>query len=165
MPTAKDAPSERSFKATLKRPATPGSWTFLDIPFDVEQVFGHKGQVKVKGTINGYAYRSSAMPNGHGSHFLVVNKVIRDNINATQGNSVQVAMSLDIDPRTADVPEDFQQALDMLSDAKSIFEKFSYSRQKGYVTWIESAKTNKTRANRIQSALDRIAREIGRAHV
>jgi hypothetical protein len=153
--------SEQRFEATLERPDTPGSWTYLDIPFDVEEVFGRKGQVKVKGTINGYPYRSSTMPKGDGSHFLVVNKTIRDKINVTQGNSVQIVMDLDTDPRTVEVPDDFQQALDMHSEAKAIFEKFSYSRQNEYVTWIESAKADKTRKNRIQSAVERLARGLG----
>jgi len=152
---------QRKFKAKLKRPDTPGSWTYVDVPCDVEQVFGHKGQVKVKGTIDSYPYRSSAMPNGDGSHFLVVSKTIRDNIGAKQGDSVQVVMDVDTHPCTAEIPDDFQQALDRQSVAKAIFEKFSYSRQSEYVAWIESAKTDKTRISRIQSAVDRIARGLG----
>jgi hypothetical protein len=35
---------ERRFQATLKRPDTPGCWTYVDVPFDVEQIFGHKGR-------------------------------------------------------------------------------------------------------------------------
>ena len=74
---------------------------------------------------------------------------------------MQVIMDLDTDPRTADIPEDFQQALDTHSEAKAIFEKFSYSRQKEYVSWIKSAKTDKTRTNRIKWAVDRVARGLG----
>jgi len=74
---------------------------------------------------------------------------------------VQVIMDLDTHPRTADIPEDFKQALDTHSEAKAIFEKLSYSRQKEYVSWIESAKTDKTRMNRIESAVDRVARALG----
>ena len=152
---------ERRFKATLERPDTPGSWTYLDIPFDVEKVFGRKGQVKVKGTINGHPYRSSAMPKGDGSHFLVVNKTIRDKINATQGDKVQVVMDVDAGARRVAVPDDLQRELVKQPKAKAIFEKFSYSRQSEYVTWIESAKTNETRLNRIQAAVDRIAQGLG----
>jgi hypothetical protein len=152
---------ERRFKATLVRPDTPGSWTYLDIPFDVKEAFGQKGQVRVKGTVNGQAYRSSAMPKGDGSHFLVVNKTIRDKIKVTRGNSIQVVMELDTDPRTTEVPDDFQQALNKNRAAKAIFEKFSYSRQNEYVTWIMSAKTDKTRVNRIQSAIERLSRGLG----
>ena len=34
------------------------------VPFNVEKVFGKKSQVKVKGTIDGYEYRSSIAPMG-----------------------------------------------------------------------------------------------------
>jgi hypothetical protein len=54
--------TEYTFESTLQKPDTPGSWTYLVIPLNIEEIFGSKGQVKVRGTINGYPYRSSAMP-------------------------------------------------------------------------------------------------------
>ena len=56
-----------NFKAILKRPDGVGTWTYLDILVDVSATFGAKGQVKVKGTINGQPFRSSALPHGDGT--------------------------------------------------------------------------------------------------
>ena len=126
----------RRFKATLERSDTPGSWTYVTIPFDVEKIFGHKRQVKIKGKINGHTYCSSAMPRGDGSHFLVVSNAIRTQINVKAGDRVAVVMDLDTDPRVVEVPDDFLEALAMHKQAKVNFEKFSYSRQKEYVTWM-----------------------------
>jgi len=35
------------FEAVLQRPEGVGTWTFLDIPFNVEEAFGSKGQAFV----------------------------------------------------------------------------------------------------------------------
>jgi hypothetical protein len=40
-------------------------------PFDVQEVFGTRARVPVRGTLNGVAYRSSLMPMG-GCHRMVV---------------------------------------------------------------------------------------------
>jgi hypothetical protein len=148
---------KHTFKAVLVRPDMVGSWTYLVIPFSVEEAFGVKGQVKVKGTVNGYPYRSSAMPQGDGQHYLVVGKSIRDHIHATQGDTVQVTMELDTEARSVDVSDDFAAALDAHPTARDKFDKLSYSRQKEYVDWIESTKTEATRQRRIESGVEKIA--------
>lgn len=46
------------FKAKLKAAGPGGAWTYLAVPFNVEKVFGSKARVAVKGTLNGFAFRS-----------------------------------------------------------------------------------------------------------
>jgi hypothetical protein len=53
----------------------------LSAPFDVEETFGTRARVPVKGTINGFPFRSSLMPMG-GCHRMVVNKAMRDGVPA-----------------------------------------------------------------------------------
>src|SRR5260370_8355481 len=85
--------TEYSFESALQNPDITGSWTYLVIPLNIEEIFGIKGQVKVRGTFNGYPYRSSAIPSGDGTHYMVVKKEIRDKINPTQGSIVTVTMT------------------------------------------------------------------------
>lgn len=50
-----------------------GEGAALSAPFDVEKTFGTIARVPVRGTINGFPFRSSLMPMG-GCHRMVVNK-------------------------------------------------------------------------------------------
>ena len=138
-----------TFTSILKRPDGVGTWTYLDIPLDVMSAFGKKGQVKVRGTLNGHPFRGSAIPHGDGTHYLVVNRSIRDAVRVSQGDSVQVQMQADLDERKVIIPEDLVAALQANPASQSIFEKLSYSHQKQYVEWIESAKQAATRQDRI----------------
>jgi len=88
---------------------------------------------------------------------MVVKKEIRQAIGKTAGDTVKVVMEIDTEPRIIVVPEDFQQALENHPNAKEIFENFSYTHKKEYVEWIESAKKQVTRENRINKALEMIA--------
>ncbi|MDF2815303.1 MAG: hypothetical protein K0Q81_1503 [Paenibacillus sp.] len=148
------------FQAVLERPEAVGSWTFMQVPFSVEEKFGTKSQVRVKGTVNGVSYRSSLMPNGDGSHYMVVNKDIRDQAGVTQGDTVQVTMELDTEAREAIAPDDFQSVLDLDEAARLAFDKMAYSHKKEYINWIEEAKKAETRASRIEKAIVKLQQGI-----
>jgi hypothetical protein len=152
--------TEYTFESILQKPDTPGSWTYLVIPLNIEEIFGSKGQVKVRGTINGYPYRSSAMPSGDGTHYMVVKKEIRDKIKAIQGSIVTVTLAQDQEERIVALPDDFKKALESDEKAFNVFGTFSYSRQKEYVDWIESAKTEATHVRRIQTSLEKISQGV-----
>ena len=148
--------SGHEFEAVLERPDAAGTWTFLRVPFDVQGVFGSRARVAVKGSVNGVAIRSSLMPQGDGTHILVVNKSIRDQVGAEAGDAVSVTLERDTAARTVDTPPDLKSALAEEGVAPSAFDRMSYSHQKEYVDWIESAKRPETRARRVAKAVSMI---------
>lgn len=144
----------RIFPSRLIRPEGTGTWTYLDVPFDVEETFGSRSQIKVKGTVNGVPFRSTLMPHGNGTHYMVVNQSIRESAGVQPGDTVEVAMEQDTEARTVIVPNDLEEALQ--KENPSLLEPFlrlSYSHQKEYVDWIESAKKAETRTRRIEKAV------------
>src|SRR5581483_10407001 len=72
-------------------------------PFDVEEVFGTRGRVPVKGTINNVPFRSSLMNMGQG-HMMVVNRQLREAAKCKAGDTVNVAMERDTQKRVVKVP-------------------------------------------------------------
>lgn len=130
-----------------------GGGAFVTIPFDVEQVFGKK-RVKVNATIDGAPYRGSVVRMGGESHMLLVRKDIREKIGKTFGDRVRVTVEEDTAPRVVEVPPDLHRALESSPAAASAFERLSYTHQKEYVDWIEEAKREQTRQNRIARAIE-----------
>lgn len=150
---------KKEFTAKLERFEGVGTWIYVDVPFDVEKTYGKSGQVKVKGTVNGKAFRSSLMPHGDGTHFLVVNKKTRDTAQADIGHKVRVVLDIDTEERLVQVPPDFERSLAKNKSAKAAFEKQSFSHKKEYVDWIVSAKKDETRKRRIEKATASLARK------
>ena len=135
-----------------------GGGAFVEIPFSVPDVFGTKGQVRVKGTIDGHAFQSSIAPMGGGTHLLGLHKATREAIGKSIGDRVSVDIEQDAAERTVKVPADLEKALSKNRAAKDRFDGFAYTHRKEYVRWIEEAKKTETRERRITQAVERIAK-------
>lgn len=137
-----------------------GGGVFVNIPFDVNEVYGTRGRVKVKATIDGIHYRGSIMNMGTGCHILGILKEIRKKIGKEIGDYVSIVLEEDTEPRVVEIPDYFSDALNSFPDAKIIFENYSYSHKKEYIDWISSAKKPETRLSRIKKAIDKLQEQV-----
>jgi hypothetical protein len=125
----------------------------LKPPFDVVEVFQTKGRVPVKGTINGFPFRSSLMNMGDG-HMMAVNAQLRAGGNCKAGDTVAVVMELDEEERKVDVPEYLKKIIYSDAKAKEFWPKLSFTHQKEYVREIDGAKRPETKEKRIAEMMD-----------
>jgi hypothetical protein len=152
----KSAANPLKFKAQLVSRGPNRAWTYLQIPFSVPEIFGSKGQIPVRASINGFTFRNSLMPRG-GVHILGVGKDVLASAAANPGDTVNVELALDDAPRTVSVPADMEAALAKVPAQQQSFDALSYSHKKEYVDWIESAKKPETRLNRIEKMAEMLA--------
>lgn len=122
-------------------------------PFDVVEIFGRKGRVPIKGTINGFPFRSSLMNMGDG-HMMVVNAEMRTGAKCEAGDTVSVVMELDEQKRSVEVPAYLKKIINGDAKAKEFWEKLSFTHKKEYVREIEDAKRTETREKRITAMMD-----------
>ena len=127
--------------------------TGIDIPFDVEEVFGTK-RVPVKAVINGAEYRGSIVWMG-GKYVLGIPKAFREKARIAAGDHIVVTIERDADERTVTVPADLAAVLEG-SRLRDSFDAMSYTHRKEHVRAIEEAKAPETRLRRIQKAIEMI---------
>ena len=125
----------------------------LKPPFDVVEVFQRKGRVPVKGTINGFPYRSSLMNMGDG-HMMVVNAELRAGAKCKAGDTVSIVMELDTEERTVELPAYLKKIIAACPNAKETWDKLSFTHKKEYVREIDGAKRPETRQKRIAAMMD-----------
>lgn len=126
--------------------------TGLVVPSDVVAALGTSKRPKVVVTIGTYTYRSSIAPMG-GEYLISVSEEVRKGAGIAAGDTVNVEVILDTEPRVVTVPAELATALDGDAEAKRAFETLSYSHQLQHVLAIEQAKTAETRQRRIEKTL------------
>ncbi|MDJ1497155.1 YdeI/OmpD-associated family protein [Cytophagaceae bacterium DM2B3-1] len=130
---------------------------YIAFPYDVQELYGVKGQVKVKALLDGKVlYRGSLANMETGCHRLGMTKAIRKELNKTFGDIVDVEIEKDTEERLVELPEDVIPLLEANPEAKSYFEKLSYTNRKEYIVWIESAKKAETRTQRLTLFIEKL---------
>jgi hypothetical protein len=148
--------TKKVFHAILENENKGMDTAFVAIPFNVEEEYGTRGQVKVKVLFDKHPYRGVLANMGTGCHVLGVRKDIRAAIGKQVGDSVLVELELDTDERLVEVPDDFQKLLSKNKAARQFFDSLSFTNRKEYAVWISSAKKEETRKKRLEQTLEKL---------
>jgi hypothetical protein len=141
----------RTFQATLERIDSPLKWVMVRVPFDSGKVWGKRGQLKVKGEINGFAFRTSLFPDGKGGHRLLVNKLMQRGAKAAPGMSARFCLELDSALRVVTVPEELHRALSGERSLRRWFDDLNHSLRNEFCKRIAQAKSPTVRLRRAES--------------
>jgi hypothetical protein len=142
---------KQTFTAVIQNAG--GGGAFVEVPFDVEKEYGSK-KPRVKAMIEGVPYRGTLVRMGTECHLLLILKSIREQIGKTFGDKIQITLEADTEARVVEIPKDLMKELKKNKEAKAFFDKLSYTHQKEYVTWINEAKREETRQNRILKTIE-----------
>lgn len=141
------------FRSKLTRPPGPGTWTFAAIPATAIRAGGLRPRLRVVGTIDGAPIRSSLMPRGGGSLFVVVPRPVRARIGKHAGDAVELAIEVDRRPVILKVPPDLNRALGGL---RSGFDAVAPSQRRIYLRSVADAKHEETRRRRIAAVVQAV---------
>jgi hypothetical protein len=124
----------------------------LTAPVDVPEFFGTRARVPIRGTINGYPFRSSLMPMGN-CHMMPVNKALCEGAGVQPGDTVEVVMQRDDDARTVEAPPQLKKELAKNKKAAERWEKLSFTHKKEMASSIREAKQEETRMRRLAKVM------------
>ena len=122
-------------------------------PPEVVEAFGTRARVPVRGTINGYPFRSSLMPMG-GQHCMAVNKTMRDGAKVKAGDVVEVVLERDGDERTVEAPAELKKELAKSKAARERWEELAFTVKKEMARSITEAKQEETKKRRLVKVME-----------
>lgn len=131
-------------------------WTFVTLPPRASAKLPARGRVAVRGAINGFPFRTSAFPDGKGSHQFMVNAAMRTGAGVAQGDIAKFLIEPVGDHVKVKIPADLRAALQKSTQARARFASITPKARAEWVLWITSAKTQPTRLRRVQQTLIRL---------
>jgi uncharacterized protein YdeI (YjbR/CyaY-like superfamily) len=146
----------KSFHATLERLRSNLGWVVIRIPFNVQKTWGTRGMFRVKGEIDGFAFRTSLFPTRKGEHFLLVNKKMQAGAHASEGTTAEFLLEPDTEERVAIVPAEFKRFLDEDRSFRRWFDALSYSIRKWISDWIVQPKSAEARGRRAEQVAEQL---------
>lgn len=147
---------KKSFHATLERLRSNLGWVIVWIPFDVHKVLGCRGRLKVRGQINGFAFRTSLFPTRQGKHFLLVNKKMQAGAGAREGSRAEFRIEPDTEKRFVVTPGELKRLLAEDRFFRRWFDSLNYSIRKWIVDGIIEPKSAAARVRRAEQVAEQL---------
>jgi uncharacterized protein YdeI (YjbR/CyaY-like superfamily) len=146
-----------SFKAVLEPLRNGLGWVIARIPFDVAKAWPERRRLRVRGEIEGFAFRTSlfAASDGQG-HFLLVNKKMQAGAKAAVGDRVRIRMEPDLEERAVVTPPELERALKGDRRLPKWFAGLSDSMRREIGKWVDEPKSAETRRKRAEGMAERL---------
>jgi len=132
------------------------NWVVIRLPFDAQKVWGTRGQIRVKGTINDFAFRTSLFPTGDGHHYMIVNKQMQKGGRVQPGMEARFQMEPDPDERILPVSPELERALKESKRLQKYYLSLTPSTRVEIVRFIAGAKQIETRRRRAEQCAERL---------
>jgi uncharacterized protein YdeI (YjbR/CyaY-like superfamily) len=149
-------PGSKAFQATLERIDSPVKWVMIRIPFDASKAWGKRGQHKVRGEINGFAFRTTLFPDGKGGHRLLVNKQMQRGGKAVPGMAAKFRIEPDTDLRVVTLPVELKRAMSEDRSLLRWFDGLNHSTRSEIGKWVAQPKSSEARLRRAEQIAERL---------
>lgn len=134
-------------------------WTYIDVPADVALQLkpGNKKSFRVKGLLDSFEFAGVALlPMGEGNFIMALNADIRKGIRKSEGAMLHVQLEVDND-YTVEPPPELMECLNEDPGSLEYYFSLPKSHRDYFIKWIDSAKTEATRANRLVQTVNAMA--------
>jgi uncharacterized protein YdeI (YjbR/CyaY-like superfamily) len=138
------------FRATL---IPSGNATAVEVPEAVMATLGSEARPPVVVTINTTTWRTR-IAKMRGQILIGISAAHRESAQITEGEEIEVDLTLDTAPREVEEPADLKAALDASPTARTAFDKLAFGLKSKHLRDIESAKSDEVRARRIAKLVE-----------
>jgi hypothetical protein len=142
------------FEATLY---TLKKSTILRLPEDVSLKMPSRGQVAVKGTINGHEFQTVLEPDGYWGHFIKISNELQKFAGISAGDTATLEIESTKDWPEPEVPKDFAKALDTAPQkVKDKWQDITAMARWEWIRWVNSTGNMDTRAVRVEKSISKL---------
>jgi hypothetical protein len=135
---------------------------YVDVPEEIGEAIGRKGNLPVRGTVNRHPFSSTLVPVRGGRHRLYMNMEMRKGAGVGVGDTVEILLEYDPDLRVETVPDPLILALEKDEGARAAWEALTPSRKREILRYLNSLKSEVSIRRNVEKVLGKIREEKGK---
>jgi uncharacterized protein YdeI (YjbR/CyaY-like superfamily) len=145
----------KKFRALLEPAGDALHWVIARVPFDPAEVWPVRKGRRVRGEINGFAFRTALFPESGGKkHVLLVNKKMQAGAQARAGDTALFRLEPDMEEREATVPSELAKALKADRALRRFFDDMKPSLRRYIGGYVEEPKSAASRTRRAEEVAE-----------
>jgi uncharacterized protein YdeI (YjbR/CyaY-like superfamily) len=142
--------THQRFRVLLETAGSGPRFVIARLPFVPEKVWKNSAGRRVKGTINGLAFRASLFGSAAKGYGLVVNKILQKSAHAYPGERAEFVLEPDLEQPTATVPGELAKVIKQDRGLARWFQTLSPSMRKYYCDSVCQPKSPEARRRRAE---------------
>lgn len=137
--------------------STVDETTLVRLPEDASGRLPSRGQVAVKGTIGGHAFRTVVEPDGRRGHWIRVDRVLQQVAGVGPGDTAELALEVMPEWPEPDIPDDLAAALaEAPAKIRGVWQDITPMARWEWVRWVQATRNPRTRQRRIEASISKM---------
>jgi Domain of unknown function (DUF1905)/Bacteriocin-protection, YdeI or OmpD-Associated len=142
------------FDATLD---TINNWNILRLPEEASQRLPSRGQVAVRGTINGHEFQSVLEPDGYSGHWMRVGEELQHTAGISAGTTATLEITSTKDWPEPKLPQDLEKALAAAPQKiEDLWKDITPMARWEWVRWVNATTNPETRKRRVEVTISKM---------
>jgi hypothetical protein len=148
----------QTFKAMLEKDVQSLGWTIARVPFVPAAVWPTMVRLRVRGEVNGFAFRTSLFPvvGRAGEFFLLVNRTMQAGAGASLGAMAEFRLEPDLEEREAELPDTLAALLDGEDGLREFYDNMTEYARREIGKWVLGVKSEDAQMRRAEQMAERL---------
>lgn len=147
---------QKHFHAVLEKGERALGWTIARVPFDPASTWPEIIRLRVRGTVNGFEFRTSLFPDARGGFYLLVNRAVQHGGAVALGDAAEFALEPDLEPRPAELPDELASLLEEEVGLRAWYDGLGEYTRREIGKWVQGVKSEDARARRAAQMAERL---------
>jgi hypothetical protein len=138
-------------------PSRLGEWIILRLPEKASLTLPSRGQLAVRGTINGHEFHTVLEPDGYFGHWIKINPSLQRAAALSAGDAATLEIETLKDWPEPNVPQDLETALATApQEIQDLWKDITPMARWEWVRWVNATRNPDTRRRRVEVSISKM---------